>query len=177
MIAILQFDGASRTHLDRYLSAGRLPALQALKVRGAWHELETPATHFEGAAAYSLYTGTGLGDHGLYYPWLWSAREQRVRFFDDLPSPEAVWERLGRAGRRSLIVDPYEMRAPRTIEGLFVTGWQFKNRVVLRTRSVPSSLQRELEREFGRRGSVWTSGGGVVPPFEGDLGRRPSSRR
>ncbi|HJT20596.1 MAG TPA: alkaline phosphatase family protein [Nitrospira sp.] len=150
MIAILQFDGASRTHLDAFLSAGRLPALQALKGRGVWYELETPATHFEGAAAYSLYTGAGLGDHGLYYPWLWSAREQRVHFFDDLSSPEAVWERLGRAGRRSLVVDPYEMRAPRAIQGVFVTGWQFKNRVVLRTRSVPSSLQRELEREFGR---------------------------
>src|SRR5262249_2858271 len=33
---------------------------------------------------------------------------------------------------------------------LFLTGWQFKNRVVLRTRSVPSSMQRMLERELGR---------------------------
>jgi len=150
LIAVLQFDGVSRIHLEKLLADGQLPALNSLRSRGTWYELETPATHFEGAAAYSLSTGVNLGEHGLYYPWLWSATEQRVRFFDEVPAPEAVWERIGRAGRRSLVIDPYEMRAPETMQGLFLTGWQFKNRVVLRTRSVPGSMQRELERELGR---------------------------
>ena len=150
MIAILQFDGASRIHLEQMLTAGYLPGLASLRSRGTWFDLGTPATHFEGAAAYSLSTGKELGEHGLYYPWLWSATEQRVRFYDDLPAPEAIWERIGRAGRRSLVIDPYEMRAPEAMQGLFLTGWQFKNRVVLRTRSVPRSMQRKLERELGR---------------------------
>ena len=150
MIAILQFDGASRIHLERMLTEGDLPGLASLRSRGTWLELDTPAVHFEGAAAYTLSTGVNLGGHGLYYPWLWSAGEQRVRFFDDVPAPEAVWERIGRAGYRSLVIDPYEMRAPETMQGVFLTGWQFKNRVVLRTRSVPSSMQRMLERELGR---------------------------
>ena len=149
MIAIVQFDAVSRIHLEKFLAEGRLPALNSLRSRGMWHELETPATHFEGAAAYSLYCGANLGDHGLYYPWLWSATEQRVRFFDDLPAPEAGWERIGRAGRSSLIIDPYEMRPPRTMQGIFLTGWQFKNRVVLRTRSIPNQIHRVLAREFG----------------------------
>lgn len=150
MIAILQFDGASRIHLERMLAAGYLPGLDSLRSRGTWFDLGTPATHFEGAAAYSLSTGIELGEHGIYYPWLWSATEQRVRFYDDVPAPESVWERIGRAGRRSLVIDPYEMRAPEAMQGLFLTGWQFKNRVVLRTRSVPRSMQREIERELGR---------------------------
>jgi predicted AlkP superfamily phosphohydrolase/phosphomutase len=150
MIAILQFDAASRLHLERMLAAGHLPELACLRSRGTWLQLDTPAVHFEGAAAYSLSTGVDLGKHGLYYPWLWSATEQRVRFFDDLPSPEAVWERIGRSERRSLVVDPYEMRVPQTMKGLFLTGWQFKNRVVLRTQSVPNTMQRLLERELGR---------------------------
>jgi len=150
MIAILQFDGASRIHLERMLAVGYLPGLAGLRSRGTWLDLATPATHFEGAAAYSLSTGVDLGGHGIYYPWLWSAAEQRVRFYDDVPAPEAVWERIGRAGRRSLVIDPYEMRSPDAMQGLFLTGWQFKNRVVLRTRSVPHSMQRELERELGR---------------------------
>jgi predicted AlkP superfamily phosphohydrolase/phosphomutase len=149
MIAVIQFDAVSRVHLERFLEEGRLPALNSLRSRGTWHELDTPATHFEGAVAYSLYTGVNLGDHGLYYPWLWSAGEQRVRFFDDLPAPEAGWERLERAGRRSLIIDPYEMRPPRTMRGIFLTGWQFKNRVVLRTRSIPNQIHRSLAQEFG----------------------------
>ncbi|MEO8162456.1 MAG: alkaline phosphatase family protein [Ilumatobacteraceae bacterium] len=150
MIAILQFDGASRIHLEQMLAAGHLPGLASLRSSGTWCDLGTPATHFEGAAAYSLSTGIELGEHGIYYPWLWSATEQRVRFFDDVPAPEAVWERIGHAGRRSLVIDPYEMRVPEAMQGLFLTGWQFKNRVVLRTRSVPHSMQRELERELGR---------------------------
>ncbi|MBI4529265.1 MAG: alkaline phosphatase family protein [Deltaproteobacteria bacterium] len=150
MIAILQFDAASRMHLERMLAAGHLPGLASLRSRGTWLELNTPAVHFEGAASYSLSTGVNLGGHGLYYPWLWSATEQRVRFYDDVPAPEAVWERIGRAGRRSLVIDPYEIRAPERIHGLFLSGWQFKNRVVLRTRSVPRSIQRAFERELGR---------------------------
>jgi hypothetical protein len=149
MIAILQFDGASLPHLERMLEAGELPALAALRSRGTWLHLDTPAVHFEGAAAYSLSTGIDLGQHGLYYPWIWSPREQRVRFFDDVPAPEAVWDRLGRSDRKSLVIDPYEMRAPQAIKGLFLTGWQFKNRVVLRTQSLPRSMQRLLERELG----------------------------
>ena len=139
MIAVLQFDAASRTHLEGMLATGDLPVLARLRSQGTWLQLDTPAVHFEGAAAYSLSTGVHLGMHRLYYPWLWSASEQRVRFFDDFPAPEAIWDRIGRTGRRSLVIDPYEMRAPQAIQGVFLTGWQFKNRVVLRTRSIPGS--------------------------------------
>jgi predicted AlkP superfamily phosphohydrolase/phosphomutase len=150
MIAILQLDATSLAYLEKWLADGCLPALANLQNRGTWYDLETPATYFEGAAAYSVYTGTQLGEHGLYYPWQWSAAEQRVRFFDDFPAPEAVWERIGRAGRRSLIIDPYEMRPPKTLHGIFLAGWQFKNRVVLRTRSIPEQMHRWLARELGR---------------------------
>jgi predicted AlkP superfamily phosphohydrolase/phosphomutase len=150
MIAVLQFDAASLTHIERFIAEDYLPNFAGLRNRGIWYELQTPATHFEGATAYSLYTGYKVAEHGLYYPWLWSAREQRVRFFDDFPAPEAVWERIGRAGLRSLVIDPYEIRPPQTMRGIFLSGWQFRNRVVLRTRSVPRSMRRLLERELGR---------------------------
>ena len=70
MIAILQFDAASLAHLEKLLAEGHLPTLATLRGRGAWYELETPAVYFEGAVAYSMYTGKALGEHGLYYPWL-----------------------------------------------------------------------------------------------------------
>src|ERR1043166_6789755 len=164
MIAVFQFDAASSTHLDNLLAEGHLPHFAGLRERGILYELETPAIYFEGAAAYSLYTGRNLGEHGLYYPWLWSAPEQRVRFFDDFPAPEAIWERIGRAGLRSLVIDPYEMRSPQTMRGIFLSGWQFKNRVVLRSRSIPRSMHRFLERELGR------------PPHGEEIYGRPATR-
>jgi hypothetical protein len=47
MIAILQFDGASRMHLEQMLAAGYLANLAGL-ARGSWLELDTPATHLKG---------------------------------------------------------------------------------------------------------------------------------
>lgn len=132
------------------LAKDRLPTLDGLRRKGTWLNLATPAEYFEGSGSYAIYTGTDVGAHGQYYPWLWSPSEQRVRFMDDLPIPETLWERVGRAGFRSLVIDPYEVRPPRHIDGLFLSGWQFRNRIVLRSRSLPSSMLRSLERECGR---------------------------
>jgi predicted AlkP superfamily phosphohydrolase/phosphomutase len=35
------------------------------------------------------------------------------------------------------------------MRGIFLTGWQFKNRVVLRTSSIPNQIYRSLAQEFG----------------------------
>ena len=150
MIAILQFDSVSMPLVSELLAAGSLPTLEGLRRKGTWLSLGTPAEYFEGSGSYAIYTGTDVGAHGQYYPWLWSPREQRVRFMDDFPIPETLWERVGRAGLRSLIIDPYEVRPPQHIKGIFLSGWQFKNRIVLRSYSLPSSVLRSLERKYGR---------------------------
>lgn len=116
MIAVLQIDSVSLPLVNDLLTAGLLPALDGLRKKGAWLTLETPAEYFEGSGSYSVYTGTDVGVHGQYYPWIWSATEQRVRFIDDLPIPETVGERVGHVGRRSLIIDPYELRPRSTID-------------------------------------------------------------
>jgi predicted AlkP superfamily phosphohydrolase/phosphomutase len=163
MIAILQFDSVSVPLLNELLTAGSLPTLEGLRRKGTWLSLGTPAEYFEGSGSYAIYTGTDVGVHGQYYPWLWSPSEQRIRFMDDLPIPETLWERAGRAGRRSLIIDPYEVRPPQDIQGLFLSGWQFKNRIVLRSCSLPTRVLKSLEREFGR------------PPVGEEVYGRPST--
>ena len=40
------------------------------------------------------------------------------------PAPPAIWERLARAGLRTLAIDPYESRPPRDWRGTYVCGWQ-----------------------------------------------------
>jgi len=149
MIAVLQFDSVSLPLVNDLLNAGYLPALDKLRKRGTWLTLETPAEYFEGSGSYAIYTGTGVGVHGQYYPWLWSATEQRVRFMDDFPIPKTVWERIGDAGRRSLIIDPYEIKPPQNMQGTFLSGWQFKNRVVLRSCSLPHNILGSLTRTIG----------------------------
>jgi predicted AlkP superfamily phosphohydrolase/phosphomutase len=150
VLAILQFDAASASLLSRLFERGGLPALADLRERGAWHELDAPATQFAAGAQHTLYSGVELADHGLFYPFQWSPAEQRVRYMHDLPGPPPVWERLGRNGTRTLAVDPYESRPPTDAPpGTFVCGWQLHDRVVLRRWSAPEPAYDRLERLFG----------------------------
>lgn len=150
MICVLQFDAASVATLDRLLAEGRLPNLAALKARGRHHDLETPAVDFAAGAFYSLYSGIELGDHGIFYPFQWSADEQRARYASAFEAPSAVWERLTRAGLRTLAIDPYESRPPKDGNGIFVCGWGFADRVVLPRWSRPEQAAGEYARRFGR---------------------------
>lgn len=150
MICILQFDSASRSVLARLRGEGRLPNLEALAARGLEHPLETPAADFAAGAFHTLYSGVELGDHGLFYPFQWSAREQRARYATGFEAPSAIWETVAAAGARTLAIDPYESRPPRRAEGVLVCGWGFTDRAVLPRWSHPGAVGRRLERRFGR---------------------------
>ena len=149
MIAVLQLDSVSLSFLRRLLRAGKLPVFAELCREGRWHDLQTPADCFAAGAFHTLYSGVELVDHGLVYPFQWSARDQRVRYMRDLEAPAPVWDLLARHGRRTLVIDPYEGRPSPTVAGTIVSGWQFKDRVVLQRWSRPRGLGRRLEELFG----------------------------
>jgi predicted AlkP superfamily phosphohydrolase/phosphomutase len=150
VICVLQFDAASVRVVDRLLEEGRLPNLAALTASGQRIDLETPAVDFAAGAFYSLYSGVELGDHAIFYPFQWSADEQRARYATAFDAPPAVWERLARGGLRTLAIDPYESRPPEDANGIFVCGWGFSDRVVLPRWSRPQGLGRQFERALGR---------------------------
>jgi predicted AlkP superfamily phosphohydrolase/phosphomutase len=165
VIAVLVFDSASVSLLDAMLDAGRLPNVAALAARGRRIELETPARDFAAGAFYTLYSGVDIGDHGVFYPFQWDAARQRVRPAGQLQAPPAVWERLARAGRRTLAIDPYECRPPARYEGTLVSGWGFEERTVLPAWSRPSVARRALARDFG------------CPPRATEVFGRPRARQ
>ena len=151
MICVLQFDSASVRVLDRMLARGELPHLGAAIDRGRRVELRTPAADFAAGAFYSLYSGVALADHGIFYPFQWSASEQRARYATAFEAPPPVWERFAGTGLRTLAIDPYESRPPRHgADGVFVCGWGFSDRVVLPRWSHPRDALRRLERRHGR---------------------------
>ncbi len=154
MIAVLQFDAASARLLDRLGGEGRLPNLEALRARGSHVPLESPAEHFPASAYQSLYRGVEVGDHGLFYPFQWSAPGQSIRLAAEFDAAPAVWERLAAAGRSTLAIDPYECHAPRAAEGVLVCGWGMRERVILERWSVPGEPDRALRRRHGRPPNV-----------------------
>jgi predicted AlkP superfamily phosphohydrolase/phosphomutase len=148
MLVLLQFDSASLPVIERMLEDGRLPALAALKERGQWSSLDADTDMFEAGTFPTLYTGHGVAEHGMYYPFVWSAEEQRVRYMDRFPIPDTIWERLAKAGRRSLIVDPYQLWVTREQTGFSVSGWQFRHNIIPRW-AKPSATYHRLVRDFG----------------------------
>ncbi len=150
MLAIVQFDAASATLLERLLGDGRLPRLAELRRRGVWHELDAPATLFAAGAQHTLYSGVPVEDHGLFYPFQWSPADQRVHDMMRFDAPPPVWEPLGAHGARTLAIDPYESRPPACAPpGALVCGWQLHDRVVLRKWATPRGTHRRLERVLG----------------------------
>jgi len=64
-------------------------------------------------------------------------------------APPTIWERLTAAGRRSLVIDPTLAWAPRTIQGTFLSGWQYEDRLICRGLSVPRTARSSLARRRG----------------------------
>ena len=98
MLVLLNFDSASLPLLERMMDDGRLPTVADLFRRGRRYALETPAGTFPSACYPVLYSGLDLSEHGLYYTFLWSPAEQRIRYIDRFPSPPSAWEAVSAAG-------------------------------------------------------------------------------
>jgi predicted AlkP superfamily phosphohydrolase/phosphomutase len=151
MLVVIQFDATNLALLKRLLAAGRLPNLAGLRKRGQWNALHMPSAFVDsGGLSFTLYSGKPLSEHGLYYAFQWVPAEQRVRFYRDFAPPETIWERLGRAGHRSLVVDPYDSAPARAFNGIVLSGWQFTNRVSLPRWGLPQDVLPDLYRRFGK---------------------------
>lgn len=150
MIAVIQFDAASASLLGQLGEEGRLPNLARLRGEGTRVELETPAAHFPASAYQDLYRGVEVGDHGLFYPFQWAAGDQRVRLASQFVAPPPIWDRLGRAGRTTLAIDPYECHRPVAASGELFCGWGMRERVVLERWAVPDGGDRGPRRRHGR---------------------------
>lgn len=163
MIAVIQFDAASARLLERLGGEGRLPNLEALRRRGTEVELESPAAHFPASAYQDLYRGVEVGDHGLFYPFQWSAGDQRIRLAGSFEAPPPIWDLLGRHGRSTLAIDPYECHRPHDARGSLACGWGMRERVVLERWSVPEGGDRGARRRHGRPPDVTEVFGAQTP--------------
>ncbi len=150
MLALIAFDAASPALLEELLAEGRLPRLRELRASGTLLPLETPASRFPAGVYPTLWSGVPLEQHGIHYPFMWSAQDQRVRVHTSFRIPSAMWEPLTTSGVRCVVLDAYESEVPEAIDGLYLRGCQFRNRIVLRPGSAPRGARRYWERRLGR---------------------------
>jgi predicted AlkP superfamily phosphohydrolase/phosphomutase len=149
MLALLQFDSPSIAVLESMISAGKLPVLASFRTSRPFGPLDASPSLYEAAVYPTLYTGVDVGDHALYSAFPWAPEMQRVQAWQEVPKPATVWERLAVSGRRSLVVDPYQGWVGTGESGLWLSGWQFRNRMVLPRWSSPPDALATLGRELG----------------------------
>ena len=149
MLVVLVLDALNQPLLERMMAEGRLPAIAGLREAEGKIPLAGSAEYLESSVHTTLHTGLEVTEHGIYSPFQWSAPDQRVRTRDAFQAPQAIWDRLGLAGRRSLLIDPYDCVSPVDLLGDGVRGWQYTNRVALPPWST-GSIRRTLVRRFGR---------------------------
>lgn len=164
MLALIQFDAAALPLVERMAAEGRLPTFAALRREGHWEPIDGGATLLQASTYPTLCTGIGVGDHGLYSAFPWSAGDQRVRFMHTFPKPATIWDRVAAAGGRSLVIDPVLAWAPGEMSGVYLNGWNFEDRMLTQSQSAPGHVRGALAARYGR------------PPKLHDVyGRRPAA--
>jgi hypothetical protein len=150
MIAVVSLDALSLPRTERLLAEGRMPVLAALRERAPMRPMaDTDGIELlHGAIFFTLPTGLRPARTGRFYPFVWDPGTQRVQ--PDLrPIEGTVWHAVSEAGRRVVLIDPYEGWPAGKIHGAVLGGWQLHNRVTMRRLGLPAALATELRREHG----------------------------
>ncbi|MDX1436935.1 MAG: alkaline phosphatase family protein [Anaerolineales bacterium] len=121
---IVGFDGATFDVIRPLAAEGRLPNLQRMMQAGAWGPLRSTIPPVTPAAWTSFFTGKNPGKHGIYDFQLLNPADysfSTVRSHRHLE--KTLWDLLGEAGKRSLILDVPFTFPPRPLNGWMLTGY------------------------------------------------------
>jgi predicted AlkP superfamily phosphohydrolase/phosphomutase len=147
MLLMISLDSENAEWLREHMANGNLPNLAALARSGAIQEVK--AALLAGTAYPTLYTGARAADLGCYFPLQWDAGAQRVAAWDQPAWPQTLFERLDRAGKRIVVLDPPESQPVAIGKGLIVAGVQFRSRVLLSPWSSDEARSEKLMRRLG----------------------------
>jgi predicted AlkP superfamily phosphohydrolase/phosphomutase len=148
-LLVLGIDAASPQLIERFASAGELPAIAALLERSAVARTAGIDGFFVGATWPSFATGVGPGRHGLHY--LAQIPPGRVAYEAVAAWPERVgpfWSTLSRAGRRVAVLDVPLSRIAAELNGVQTVEWGGHDSLY-GFRASPPSLAADIASRFG----------------------------
>jgi predicted AlkP superfamily phosphohydrolase/phosphomutase len=148
-VLMVGIDASNEGLIDDLIARGRLPALSALRSRGASGSLGSCAGHYAGGVWPSFYTGQDVPWHGIYHNKLWRAAAMRNEVpTDRWLAARPFWEAWRGQGLRACIVDvPMILGVPRPLDGVYLGGWGTHD--LIASGSWPPSLWSELVRRHG----------------------------
>ncbi len=122
-VFVIGLDGATFDLLRPWTASGKLPTFKKLMDTGAWSELRSTVPPVTASAWSSFITGKNPGAHGLF-----DFMQRRANSYDLAPvsaldrDGKAVWDLIGAAGKRVIVLNVPVTYPPQPVNGLLVTG-------------------------------------------------------
>jgi predicted AlkP superfamily phosphohydrolase/phosphomutase len=123
-VCVVGLDGVPRSLLDRLASEGVMPNVGQRIAAGHLRSMRASLPEISSVSWSSFMTGVDPGQHGIFGFTDLDRDSYELRFpcFRDLHVP-TFWDRLGKAGLRSIVVNQPSTYPARTIPGSIVSGF------------------------------------------------------
>ena len=123
-VFVLGLDGTPHSYLRAEAAAGRLPNLAALARQGSLEPMRSSLPSVSSTAWTSFFTGRDPGGHGVF-GFMDCKPASHEFFFPNYQHVTAptVWDVLGSAGRRSIVLNVPGTYPARPVAGVLVSGF------------------------------------------------------
>lgn len=123
-VLIVGLDGATFSVIDPLVREGRLPHLKALLEEGAWGTLQSTYPPITPTAWTSFFTGKSPGKHGLFdFQEIDRQTYEHRSVRSDRHNEKSVWQLLGEAGHRCMVIDVPFTFPPKPMNGYLIAGY------------------------------------------------------
>lgn len=123
-VLVVGWDGATFDIARPLADAGRLPNLARIMRDGAHGVLRSSIPPVTPSAWTTVFTGKNAGRHGIYdFQELDEATYQFHTVRTDEHHEKTIWDLLGEADKRSIVIDVPFTYPPRPLNGLMLTGY------------------------------------------------------
>src|SRR5256885_10830303 len=123
-VVLIGLDGTPFTLARRFIEDGTMPRLGELERRGTLLQMDTAIPDISSVAWTSFMTGANPGRHGIFGFLDLQPNSYKIYFPNSAHiRSETLWDVVGRAGRRSVVVNVPSTYPARPLNGMLVSGF------------------------------------------------------
>ncbi|HYP26164.1 MAG TPA: alkaline phosphatase family protein [Blastocatellia bacterium] len=121
---LVGLDGTPCTLVRRFIEDGTMPNFRRLAERGSLLQMDTAIPDISSVAWTSFMTGANPGRHGIYGFLDLQPNSYKIYFPNSRHiQSETLWDAVGRAGRRSTVINVPSTYPAKPLNGVLVSGF------------------------------------------------------
>lgn len=123
-VVVIGLDGAPCTLVRKFIADGTMPRMAELAGRGTLLQMDTSIPDISSVAWTSFMTGANPGRHGIFGFVDFQANSYKIHFPNSTHiRSETLWDVVGRASRRSVVVNVPSTYPARPLNGVLISGF------------------------------------------------------